>query len=436
MVRKHKSNTSFLLGLYLAFGVFHEYYTSHPTLDDSDQSAWIGVLSSGLPFLGAPGLVWLCTHWSLTRIHYIWVGFLICVAALIGAAFSPTMPTLIITQGMLFGIGILLMDNPLMIIVNTWFLKKRGIAYGILFAVCDLAGVGWSFLASYLLHLGLRKTMLIFAAIVFASAPCMLFLRERGATSIFSAGQATPTPHTPKIGSSTPKYQRYAIIPKYSTKRFFHSYMFYVLALSNLAQAFAYYLPFIYLPTFTTALGYSSGQGALILALANLAQILGEVGFGLVSDCVNVYMLVIISSTVSSVSTFLLWGFGANLGMLIAYAVVFGASGAGYIALWARMGTLFGEKDAPMVYSVMCAGRGLGSIASGPISSALLMGDVVKGNFGAGRFKYLVLFVGICLAASTTSGLVGVAVNAKPMFGKRRSQKESGTGGPAQAPET
>ena len=318
------------------------------------------------------------------------------------------------------------MDNPLMIIVNSWFVKKRGMAYGILFAVCDLFGVGWSFLANYLLlHLGLRKTMLILAAIVFAaSVPCMLFIRERGAKSIFSPGHETPTPHTPKIGATSPrKYEKYAIITKYSTKRYWQCWMAYVLALSNLAQAFAYYLPFIYLPSFTTALGYSSSQGALILALANFAQIVGEVGFGLLSDHVNVHVLVVACSTVASISTFLLWGFANSLGQLVAYAIIFGASGAAYIALWARMGTLFGEKDAPMVYSLMCAGRGLGSIASGPISSAILGEEVVRGAFGAGRFRNLILFVGLSLAVSAGLGMIGVATTAKVMFGRRKSQQ-------------
>lgn len=234
-------------GFYLAFGVFHEYYTIQAQYEHGSESAWIGVLSSGLPFLGAPALVWLCTHKQLARIHYVWVGFVTCVCSLIGAAFSQSMPALIVTQGLMFGVGILLMDNPIMIMINTWFVRRRGIAYGILFGVCDLFGLGWSFLANYLLlHLGLRKTMLIFAAIVFVvSGPCLFFLRERGAKSIFSPGLETPTPQTPRRGSGTPKtYEKYAVITKYSKQRFYHCWLFYVLAICNLAHGCAYYLPF------------------------------------------------------------------------------------------------------------------------------------------------------------------------------------------------
>ena len=394
-------------------------------IDNASASAWIGALASGLPFLGAPGITWLCTHKALARTYYVSIGFLVCLVALVAAAFSKTIPALIVTQGMLFGLGVLVMDNPIMIIVNTWFVKRRGIAYGILFAVCDLFGFGWSFLAAYLLqHLRLQKTMLIFAAMVFVvSGPCIFLLRERGAKSIFSSGIETPTPHTPKIGSSTPKrYEKYAIITRFSMQRYYQCYMFYVLALSNLAQASAYYLPFIYLPSYTRALGYSSQQGALILALANLAQIIGEVGFGMLSDYVNVHVLVVISATVAALSTFLIWGFANSFGMLIAFALVFGSSGAGYIALWARMGTLFGEKDAHMVYSMMCAGRGLGSIASGPISTALLGNEIIKHAYGAARYRNLILFAGSSLAVSAGLGMIGVVTTARTMVRRRPSR--------------
>lgn len=87
-----------------------------------------------MPFLAAPVIVYLCTHTRMSRIHYVWVGWLLGVVALIGAAFSPSIPTLIVTQGLLYGISILLADNPLLLIVNTWFLSRRGIAYGTIFA--------------------------------------------------------------------------------------------------------------------------------------------------------------------------------------------------------------------------------------------------------------------------------------------------------------
>lgn len=217
----------------------------------------------------------------------------------------------------------------------------------------------------------------------------------------------------------------------------------------------------VYLPSFTTRLGYSSGQGALVLALANLAQILGEVGFGLQLDHVNgksfptssltwaiwniphshetasptsftavpgevllVHVLVVVSTATADVLTSLLWGCANNLAMLIVFALLFGTSGAGSLALWARVETLFGEEDAPMVYGVLCCTRGIGSIASGPISLMELNGETVRGIYGAGRYKSLLLFVGLCLTISSGLGSIGLATTIKAVFGRQRSEQK------------
>ena len=107
-------------------------------------------------------------------------------------------------------------------------------------------------------------------------------------------------------------------------------------------------------------------------------------------------------------------------------------SGAGYIALWARMGILFGEKDAQMVYSFMCTGRGLGAIISGPISTKLLRTVVDKSMYGNGRYEFLVVFVGTSMAASAVLGLVGAFTalgSVKNWFQLRASIARSPTAG-------
>jgi MFS transporter, MCT family, solute carrier family 16 (monocarboxylic acid transporters), member 10 len=190
----------------------------------------------------------------------------------------------------------------------------------------------------------------------------------------------------------------------------------------KLTQPPAVYLPLIYLPTYTSSLSLPSSKGALVLALANLAQILGELIFGKLSDLISVHILVILTSTTASLSTFLLWGFAATvstgLPLTILYALVFCIAGAGFAALWARMGSLFGERDAMMVFSTMCAGRGVGAIVSGPLSEALLgpTDEVFRhardGGFGAGRWVGVVVFVGGAMAASALLGLVGFWVDA------------------------
>lgn len=246
-----------MLGFYLSYGVFQAYYKV--TYSNSANSAWIGALSSGMPFLLAPLMVYICTHTAWSRIHFVWISWLLGIVALVGAAFSLNINSLIITQGLLFGLSIVVGDNPLLLIVNTWFRKHRGLAYGIIFGICDLFGVAWSFLGEHLLHhLGQRKTFLIFAAILFAvPGPCLLLLKERGSTNILHRSTLSATPksaHHSRSNSGasgreliddtllSPIGGNFELVRRDTPptkKRFYVRPLFYLFAAANLAQSLA-----------------------------------------------------------------------------------------------------------------------------------------------------------------------------------------------------
>jgi MFS family permease len=451
------TSTNIRPGFYLSYGVYQAYYqTAYPK---ATNSAWIGSLSSGLPFLLAPLMVYVCTHTSFSRIHFVWISWLLGIIALIGAAFSLNINSLIVTQGLLFGLSIVIGDNPLLIIVNTWWRKHRGLAYGVIFGVCDLFGVAWSFLGEYLLRkVGQKKTFLIFAAMLFAvPGPCLLLMKERGSKTILHKSNlmsGTPKSADPdsRRGSRDAHSLREAIdesilspiggnyeLTRRDTpptkKRFWRRPLFYVFGLANFVQSLAFYLPLIYLPTYalqihsrsnndddtttTTKEAHANPLGAQTLALLNLAQILGEVLFGRLSDLLSVHLLALASTSIASLSTFLLWGFATNKGTLLAYGFVFGFSGAGWLALWARMGMLFGEKDSMMVFALLNAGRGVGGVISGPVSVALL-GDAVRRKAGGGgwamgveygKYRDLTIFVGVCMAASALLSVLSFVID-------------------------
>ena len=323
------------------------------------------------------------------------------------------------------------MQNPLLIIVNTYWRRRRGFAYGLAFGAADLLGVAWSFLASYLLHhVGQRDTLLICAAIIFvASGGCICLLKERGATSVLRRASitsidsqyrvtTTPREDAPMSTIATNfKLARRNTPPV--TKRYFRRPLFYLLSTANALHSLAFYLPLIYLPSFATVVGYNSTHSSLLLALINLSQIGGELLFGFASDYLPPSLLMVSSSGIACVTSLTLWGLpDPTLGRLIAYALLYGWSASGFIALWARMGILFGEKDAPMVFSCMCAGRGVAVLVSGPVSEVLVgNGNARLGAFGVRRFAGLVAFVGACLGGSA---LLGVSlINARDLKGQK-----------------
>ena len=232
----------------------------------------------------------------------------------------------------------------------------------------------------------------------------MLFLREKPPTMMeVMCSQSSSLNDLSATGPFEPE------TPTPSPRRYYRRSTFYILMAANLLQSFAFYLPFIYLPSYTTALGHSSSTGAVILAVANIAQVFGEIIFGGLSDKARVPTLVFCSAAVSSLAAFLIWTFANSLAYLIPFALLFGAFGAGFMALWPRMGTMFGEKDASMIYSIMSFGRGIGSIASGPISTALVHRHTTSvGQPPASvmhNYRPVMLFVGACMAGSALLGL-------------------------------
>lgn len=316
-----------------------------------------------------------------------------------GSAFSKTLEGLIATQGLVYGLGILLSEMPTSIILNTWFVRRRGLAYGVLFGSTDLFGVGWSFLASATLSRhGTTTTFLMFAAICFViTGIAICFLRRRRP----SANQDSPTDNAVSSDDVVETAQ--------PPRRYYLRVSFYLLMAANLLLSLAFYLPFIYLPTYTTMLDSSATRGTIVLGVANAAQIVGEITFGMLSDKFDVHLLATLAALVGCLSTFFLWGFANSFGLSIVFALVFGASASGFIALWPRMGTLFGEADASMIYSFMSFGRGLGAIASGPISAALIPDQRVGQSVLSAQhqFRYVIVFVGSCMAASAAVVFTG-----------------------------
>lgn len=292
---------------------------------------------------------------------------------------------------------------PSLIILNTWFVRRRGLFFGLLCGVLDLFGVAWGFLASAMLNkYGLRTTCLTMAAIAFViPGLCLFFIHERptdmSAVDIQSHQNASSAVQ-PDVASALRRSCRYYKRPT-----------FYLFLTANLLQAFAFYLPFIYLPSYTTLLGYSTSKGAVVLALANIAQIFGEITFGKLSDKVSVHILAAISAAVACASTFILWSLADSLAYVIAFAFLFGSFASGFIALWPRMGTMFAERDANMIYSFLSCGRGVGVIVSGPTSSSLLKVSSAHSNdvSAHGKFDALILFVGSCMAASAVVSCIG-----------------------------
>jgi hypothetical protein len=136
---------------------------------------------------------------------------------------------------------------------------------------------------------------------------------------------------------------------------------------------------------------------------------------GLLVDRLHFSTCVLISTLGTAAAVFGLWALAASLPTLYAFCVAYGLFAACWASTWpgimrdvvrARQGA-----DAGMVFASLAAGKGIGSIASGPLSEALLLrgaaAAVASGSgsavgYGSG-YGAVIVFTGITAACGACS---------------------------------
>ncbi|KAL0932837.1 MFS monocarboxylate [Colletotrichum truncatum] len=371
-----------LWGFPLSYGVFQEYYSKHPDFKKDSNVAVIGTVATSVYFLGGLVATPLVARYQKWQRHLIVVGWLGCVVSLVAASFATTVPGLIATQGVMFGFAFLIVYYPILRMLNEWFIKRRGWAFGVMSAGAGCSGAGFPFLLELLLSkYGYQTTLRAVAVGVFITVlPIIPLLKGRLPVSNQGALRKMDT-------------------------GFLRQPLFYCFAMSNLLQGLGYYIPYLYLPTYATSIGLSGTAGALILAASNVATVFGHLGLGYVSDRVNnVLILVFVSSFVSALASFLMWAYASSLAPLVAFSLIYGVASGGFPCLWQKFGSVLSEDPGP-VYSFMALGKGIGNILTGPITTSLMTGPVRSG-YGQGRFEPLIVYLGSMMLASSM-GILG-----------------------------
>ncbi|KAI1844421.1 hypothetical protein JX266_009308 [Neoarthrinium moseri] len=367
-------------GFNIAFGVFQEHYSRLPQFRDDPNIPVIGTVATSMVFLGTPFAAPLVRKFHNWRQAAVVAGSVLCIVSLVLASFANSVAELIASQGALYGTGILVVYAPLVSMLNEWFVERRGFAYGIVFAGGGVSGVGLPFLMEWLLAAYGYRTALRVAAVAQAVllAPFLPLIKGR-----LPAGRQEKVP---------------------ADWRFLRNPQFWILALSNLLQGFVIYIPSIYLPSYATLAGLSPRIGALLLAALNIASTLGQVVFGHLSDRFNnVYILVFITTFVSAVASFCIWGFAQSLAPLLVFAIIFGFFGGAYVVFWPKFALL--SKDHLLLYGLMAFGKGIGNIATGPVTARMLTLPTSPG-YGLGTYKTVIVYLGTLLFASSL-GIAG-----------------------------
>ncbi|KAH7329688.1 major facilitator superfamily domain-containing protein [Stachybotrys elegans] len=374
-----------LWGFPLSFGVFQEYYSRVPEFSGNRYISVVGTVASGLGYLGAPIIMPVIQRYPRQQRVLIWVGWPICIIGLVSGSFATTLEMLILSQGVAYGLGFLIFYYPIVNMLNEYWVARRGMAYGILCGASGVSGCIMPFVLEALLSTYGHQTTLraVAVALTLLTGPLIPFLKGR-----------LPLPER---GS----------VPNVNWN-FLHNSLFWIYSVSNILQGFAYFYPSLYLPSYASSLGLSGREGALLLALMSVTQVVGQFVFGSLSDSkVPLDILACLSTVAAAVASFAIWRQAESLSVLIVFALIYGFFAAGFTAIWVRMSTAITDDATagPIVFSSLNFGKGIGNVLAGPIGGFLVSTPNLMDTLAS--YDLVIIFTGVCMFASALTILLG-----------------------------
>ena len=340
----------------------------------------ISNLSQGIMYLISPFTFAILSRWPRLRRWFGPIGLILTAIGFLLSSFSNKVWQLIATQGVIAGIGSGLLFTPTTLYLDEWFIQRKGLAMGVMWAGKSVTGVGLPFL----MEVSLRKygpavTLQAWSvATVLLSAPLLYFLRPR-----------IPISPTTTVRRLSLKFLR---LPS-----------FWMLSFGNILQSLGYFLPFTYLSSYAVQqLGLSSTMGTLLLALVNTTSIPGGIVMGSLGDHLSVTTVLLVSSLGSALSVFFFWGFSSHVALLAIFSLTYGFFAGGFSSTWSAVTRELKMQspamDTGLVFGLLAGGRGIGNVISGPLSVALIgeggLGGSKEYGYG-GIYGTIILFTGV-----------------------------------------
>ncbi|KAJ9616987.1 hypothetical protein H2200_000708 [Cladophialophora chaetospira] len=384
-----------LWGFPFSFGVLQDFYSTHPPLSqDAKGISAIGTTCSGLLYLGAPLVFVAFQRWPLLLRRGIATGLLIVVLAVFLSSFATKVWQLILTQGILYAVGGNLVYYPIYVFIDEWFVRRKGLAFGVMWAGSGCGGL----VGPLVLNWGLTKYGVVTflrgwsVSLLLLIAPFLFFVKSR-----------LPPSRSHRVPVR-------AIAAGFG---FVKTRQFWIIEMCNIIQGLGYFIPQLYLPTYARL--NHLGSGSLLVSVLNIAQVPGVMFLSALTDRVSVYIIMLISSLGSTLAIFLLWGLASSsTGLLIAFSLCYGFFAGGFTAVYAGAaqelrrvtpGGDTGRADLGSMLGLLGGGRGIGNVVCGPVSEALLQHSRSWQSAAgySGSFAPLIIFAGTTAALTMSS---------------------------------
>ncbi|XP_064078028.1 uncharacterized protein LOC135195618 [Macrobrachium nipponense] len=197
-----------IVGFIKSYGVLYVHVRSAFPEASAYHTSWLPALLSTIGLLIAPLTGTLCRNFTSRKVSF--VGGLLCCLGLVLGSQAVSMNQLILSVGVLTGLGAGLTTTPGVLIVSLYFEKRRALASAICVSGNALGGFFLPPLVDYLMEeYGLRGTMLILAAMqLHICAACMLYRPIRLHALIQAEERAKQPKEESEIHAPVPEYNK------------------------------------------------------------------------------------------------------------------------------------------------------------------------------------------------------------------------------------
>ncbi|ORX69901.1 MFS general substrate transporter [Linderina pennispora] len=334
------------LGIVNSFGVFTTYYINYIYAHESAASvAWIGTMVSAVMLGGSVTTGPLTDRFGFRKVAL--TGTVICCIALVLASFTTQLWQLVLTQGILFGIGASLIFSPSISLPAQWHIRYRAIATGLTVAGSGAGGMIFTELTQRMMDtIGYRWTL---------RALALMLVGISGISGSF--------------------YKRRISVPRggIDFRAIVTDPRLIVVGLAGLFVYAGYFVPWYYLPTAALEIGETTQSSNKLVLYMNASSTVGRVLAAYAAVMVGPINSVALAYLVCSVLTLVIMVVVRSMAGYVVLSVVFGGLSAscvsiaplvltnifgvqavttamGIVNLWCAVGVLIGNPSQGAVY--------------------------------------------------------------------------------------
>jgi MFS family permease len=333
-----------LFGVVYSFGAFFKPIAAQFGANRSATSAIFSITSS-VSFLLGPFTGHLADRFGPRRICAI--GAVTIGLGLAATARIDQLWVAYITYGFGVGIAIACCYVPLIAAVSGWFLKRRNTALGIAASGIGVGTVVTAPGAAELIRrLGWREAYVVLAVVATVLLLVCSWLIE-----------------APPVELSAPEF---------SVRRIIRTRPFRLMYAACMLWTVATAIPFVFLPAYAQGVGIKAVAAATLVGFIGFASTAGRLGLGPLADRFGLMATYRLCLLVLGLC-FALWLYGKSYGMLVAFALVMGASYGGAVALTpAVVAELFGTRGLGVILGTLYTGSAIGTLLGPPVCGALI----------------------------------------------------------------